>query len=79
MNNPVQTYEYLRHVFGAEGTPTSAPTKCKSSPTNYALKLCAIDNEDEFSIAAKAIQNNFYMDDFIKSVEAPDEAINVFT
>ena len=41
------------------------------------LKRVAIDNEDEFPIAAKTIQNNFYLDDFIKSVETPDEAIKV--
>ena len=45
---------------------------------NYALKRVATDNEDEFPIAAKAIQNNFYMDDFIKSVETPEEATKVF-
>ena len=32
----------------------------------------------EYPIAAKAIQNNFYMDDFIKSVETPEESIEVF-
>ena len=37
-----------------------------------------LDNEKEHPIAAKAIQNNFYMDDFIKSVETPEEAIEVF-
>ena len=69
VNEPVQIYEYQRHVFGAKSSPTCA---------NYALTRVAIDNEDEFPIAAKAIQNNFYMDDFIKSVETPEEAINVF-
>ena len=68
-NEPVQIYEYQRHVFGAKSSPTCA---------NYALKRVAIDNEDEFPIAAKTIQNNFYMDDFIKSVETPEEAIKVF-
>ena len=68
MNEPVQIYEYQRHVFGAKSSPTCA---------NYALKRVAIDNEDEFPIAAKTIQNNFYMDDFIKSVETPEEEINV--
>ena len=37
-----------------------------------------MDNEEMYPIAAKAIQNNFYMDDFIKSVETPEEAIEVF-
>ena len=31
-----------------------------------------------FAIPAKAILINFYMDDFIKSVVTPEEAINVF-
>ena len=69
VNESVQIYEYQRHVFGAKSSPTCA---------NYALKRVAIDNEDEFSIAAKTIQNIFYMDDFIKSVETLEEAINVF-
>ena len=69
MNEPVQIYEYQRHVFGAKSSPTYA---------NYALKRVAIDNEDEFPIAAKSIKNNLYMDDFIKSVETPEEAIKVF-
>ena len=37
-----------------------------------------LDNEDEYPIAAKAIQNNFYMEDLIKSAEIPEEAIQVF-
>ena len=69
MNEPVQIYEYQRHVFGAKSSPTCA---------NYALKRVAIDNQDEFPIAAKTIQNNFYMDDFIKSVETTEEAIKGF-
>ena len=69
MNKPVQIYEYQRHVFGAKSSP-----KCAT----YALKRVAVDKEDEFPIAAKPIQNNFYMDDFIKSVETPEEAIKVF-
>ena len=52
----------------------------KSSRTcaNYALKRVRIDNEDEFPIAAKAIHNNFYMDDLIKAVETAEEGIEVF-
>ena len=69
MNEPVQIFEYQRHVFGAKSSPTFV---------NYALKRVAIDNEDEFPIEAKRIQNIFYMNDFIKSVETPEEAIKVF-
>ena len=68
-NEPVQIYEYQRHVFGA---------KSSSTCSNCSLKQVGLDNEKEYPIAAKAIQNNFYMDDFIKSVEAPEEAIEVF-
>ena len=45
---------------------------------NYALKRVGLDNEKEYTIAVKAIKNNFYMDDFINSVENPEEAIEVF-
>ena len=69
MNELLHINEYQRHIFGAKSSPTCS---------NYALKRVAIDNEDEFPIAAKTIQNNFYMDDFIKSVEIPEEAIKVF-
>ena len=68
-NEPVQIYEYQRHVFRAKSSQTCA---------NYALKRVGLDNEKEYPIAAKAIQNNFYMDDFIKSVQTPEEAIEVF-
>ena len=68
-NKPVQIYEYQRNLMGANCSPTCA---------NYALKRVGLDNEKECPIAAKAIQNNFYMDDFIKSVETPEEAIVVF-
>ena len=37
-----------------------------------------LDNEEEYPIATKAIQNNFYVNDFIKSVETPEEATEVF-
>ena len=68
-NEPVRIYEYQHHLFGAKSSPTCA---------NYALKRVGLDNEKEYPIAAKAIQYNFYMDDFIKSVETPEEAIEVF-
>ena len=38
-----------------------------------------LDNEEEYPIAIKAIQNNFYMDDFIKSVETAEKAIEIFS
>ena len=68
-NEPVQIYEYQRHEFRAKSSSTCA---------NYALKRVGLDNEEEYPTATKAIQSNFYMDDFIKSVETPEEAIQVF-
>ena len=43
-----------------------------------AMKRVAINNEDRFPSAAKTIQNSFDMDDFIKSVETPEEAVKIF-
>ena len=37
-----------------------------------------LDNEKVYPIAENSTQNKFYMDDFIKSVEIPEEAIEVF-
>ena len=55
--------------------------KAKSSPTcaNYALKPVKFVNEEIYPIDAKAKQNNFYTVNFIKSVETPEEAIEVFS
>ena len=57
-NEPLQRYEYRRHVFGAQSSSTCA---------NCYLKRVGLDNEEMYPIASKAIQNSFYMDDFIKS------------
>ena len=65
----VQIYENQRHVFGAKSSPTCA---------SYALERVGFDNEGMYPIAAKAIQDNFYMDDLIKSVESSEEAIEDF-
>ena len=37
-----------------------------------------LNNEERFPTGAKAIQNSFYMNDIIESVETPDEANEVF-
>ena len=58
-NVPVQVYEYQRHAFGAKSSLICA---------NYAFKRVALDKEVMYPIAANAIQNNLYMDNFLKSV-----------
>ena len=66
---PVRIYEYQRHVFGAKSSPNSA---------NNTPKRVGLDNEEMYPIAARTIQNNFYLNNFIKSVEVPEEAIEFF-
>ena len=64
----VLVYQYTRrHIFGAKDWPTCA---------NYALQPTAIDNAKFYPKAAKAVLENFYMDDYLDSVETPEEAIN---
>ena len=65
----IQVYNYPRHVIGAKYSPFCA---------NYALKQVGIDNDEIFPIGAKAIQNEFYMNDFIKSIGTPEEEIVIF-
>ena len=60
-------YQYTRHIFGAKDSPTSA---------NYALQRTARDNATLYPEAAKAVLENFYMDDYLDSVESPEKAIN---
>ena len=66
-NEPVQIYEYQRHVFGARSSPTCA---------NYALKRVGLDNEEVYPTASKAIQNNFYMDGRNHAVNVSAATIN---
>ena len=63
----VVVYQYARHIFGAKDLPTCAL---------YALQRTARDNGKFFPVAAKAVLENFYMDDYLDSVESPEKAIN---
>ena len=65
----IEIYEYTRHVFGAKSSPT-----CE----NYALHQVAKDNAVNDENLVKAVQRNFYMDDFLKSVRTPQEAIEIY-
>ena len=64
-----EVYEYTRHVFGAKSSPTCA---------NYALHQVAKDNAKEDENLVKAVQRNFYMDDFLNSVRTPQEEIEIY-
>ena len=62
----VEVYQYTRHIFDAKDLPTCA---------NYALQRTARDHEKEYIDAAKAVHEKFYMDDYLDSMESPDEAL----
>ena len=65
----IEVYEYTRHAFGAKSSPTCA---------NNDLHQVAEDNAKEDENLVKAVQRNFYMDDFLKSVRTPHEAIEIY-
>ncbi|XP_006817261.1 uncharacterized protein LOC102809485, partial [Saccoglossus kowalevskii] len=62
-------YRMTVHLFGATSSPACA---------NFALKTTADVNEDESNLeAADFVRNDFYMDDGLKSVPDPTQAINL--
>ena len=66
MSKPVTEYKMTVHLFGAK----SSPSVCC-----HALRLTAESQKDSCSPATyNAIQQNFYMDDLLKSVDCVDEA-----
>ena len=59
-------YQCTRHIIGAKDSPTCA---------NYALQRTARDNVSQYPEAAKAVLENFYMDDYLDSVESTERAL----
>ena len=64
----MEIYEYTRHVFGAENSPT-----CE----NYALQRTARDNKKQHPLAY-VIERNFYMDDFVKSNKGSEAGVAIY-
>ena len=64
----VETLQYTKHIFGARDLPTFA---------NFANQQTARDNEATYHLAAKAVQQKFYMDDYLDSVECPETALKL--
>ena len=62
----VLAHQYTSHILGAKDLPTCA---------NYALQRTASDNAKEYPEAAKSVLENFYMDDYLDSVESPEKAV----
>ena len=65
----IEVYEFTRQVFGAKSSPTCA---------NYALHQVAKDIAKDEENLVKAVQRNFYLDDFLKSVKTTQEAIEIY-
>ena len=62
----VVVHQYTRHIFGAKDSPICA---------NYARQRTASDNAKQYPEAAKVVLGNFYMDDYLDSVESPERAL----
>ena len=64
-----EVYRMKVHVFGGTSSPSCA---------NYALKRTADDNQQKCDPkVTTAIKNDFYVDDFLKSVATEEEAIEL--
>lgn len=64
-----QEYRMKVHVFGAISSLSCA---------NYTLKRCAEDNVQEYGQkVTEAIKRDFYVDDFVRSVDTSEEAIDL--
>ena len=62
-------HEMCMHVFGGISS---------LSCSNYSLKRTSNDGKDQFGLeAAKTLQNNFYVDDLLKSVAQEEQAIQL--
>ena len=61
----VVVHQYTRHTFGARDSPTCA---------NFALQKTASDNQAEYTEAASAVVQKFYMNDYLDSFQNRDDA-----
>ncbi|XP_055957370.1 uncharacterized protein LOC126821179 [Patella vulgata] len=69
LDKPLCEYRMLVHLFGASSLP---------SCSNFALKQVACDNKNKCSPEViNAINNNFYVDDFLKSMPNENDAIKL--
>ena len=62
----VEVHQYTQHIFGAKNSPTCA---------NYALQRTARDHEKEYKERAKKVHDKFCMDEYLDSIESPDETL----
>ena len=64
-----EVYEYTLLVFGAKSSPTCA---------NYVLHQVAKYNAKDEENLVKAVQRNFYIDNFLKSVKTARKTIEIY-
>ena len=69
INKDIAEYRMKVHVFGATSSPSVA---------NYALKKCAMDNEESYDPeVVRAVGNDFYVDDFVRSMAEEEDAVKL--
>ena len=62
-----ETYEVVRHVFGAENLSICA---------NHVLQTCSNDHASDYPSVLRLVHENVYMDDFYFSTDTISEAIH---
>ena len=69
LSNELIDHEMCVHLFGGTSSP---------SCSNYALRKTSIEGENQYGKeAAEVLQENFYVDDMLKSVDEEDHAIQL--
>ena len=65
----IEVYKNTRHIFAA---------KISSTCANYAFRQVAKNKEVNDESLVRTVQRNFYMEDFLKSIRNPQEAIGIY-
>lgn len=68
-SDPITDYQLLTVTYGQRASPHLAVR---------AMQQCAKDHEKQYPTAAKLAMTDFYVDDFITSIETEDAAIHVY-
>ena len=69
--NQSVVHRMTAHLFGGVWSPSCA---------NFALRKCASDKETSYDQETiKTVQNNFYVDDCLRSVPTPEKAIKIIS
>ena len=69
MDNPLDEYQMLVHIFGAAASPCCA---------NRAVRQTADDNKERFGPEViNTVRRNFYVHDVLKSVPNEENAIGL--